>query len=298
MVSADGSYATYRDSDQPDASAKGHLDELSDCIAYLEQQNFAKPLVHIIDREGDSIGHIRRWESGGSHWLVRAKDNPTLEYQDQTMACKPIAKQLDYQKTRQVTYHGKTYWQWTAEADVTITRAAKPSQKKGKKPQVPGEPIKARLVVSRILSDTGEQLAEWLLLTNVEDIDASIIALWYYWRWQIESFFKLMKSAGHQLEAWQQESALAIAKRLLVASMACVTVWAIATDKSQEAADLRAFLVKLSGRQMAYNKAFTNPALLAGLWVFLSMLEVMQSYSQQELDSFRQTAQRVFGKDV
>jgi len=52
-----------------------------------------------------------------------------------------------------------------------------------------------------------------LLLSNVKDIDASPIALWYYWRWKIETFFKLMKSAGHQLEAWQQESALAIAKR-------------------------------------------------------------------------------------
>jgi len=37
---------------------------------------------------------------------------------------------------------------------------------------------------------------------------------------------------------------------------------------------------------------------LAGLWVFLSMLEVMQSYTQQELDSFRQTVQLFLGKDV
>ncbi|MEZ5477737.1 MAG: hypothetical protein R3E95_09720 [Thiolinea sp.] len=61
-------------------------------------------------------------------------------------------------------------------------------------------------------------LAEWFLLTNVAAVDAATVALWYYWRWRIESFFKLMKSAGHQLESWQQESALAIAKRLLVAS--------------------------------------------------------------------------------
>ena len=92
------------------------------------------------------------------------------------------------------------------------------------------------------------------MLSNVKDIDASTIALWYYWRWKIETFFKLMKSAGHQLEAWQQESALAIAKRLLVASMACVTVWAIAADESQEVAELRGFLVKLSGRQMRHQQ--------------------------------------------
>ena len=107
-----------------------------------------------------------------------------------------------------------------------------------------------------------------------------------------------MKSAGHQLEAWQQESALAIAKRLVVASMACVTVWAIAADKSKESVELRAFLVKLSGRQMRHKTEFTNPALLSGLWVFLAMLEIMESYSQEELDSFKATAQQFLAKDV
>ncbi|MDD2725448.1 MAG: hypothetical protein PHH59_15690 [Methylovulum sp.] len=47
---------------------------------------------------------------------------------------------------------------------------------------------------------------------------------------QIECFFNPVKSAGHQLEAWRQESALAVAKHLLVVSMACVTVWETAAD--------------------------------------------------------------------
>jgi IS4 transposase len=76
-------------------------------------------------------------------------------------------------------------------------------------------------------------LAEWLLLTNVTAVNAATITLWYYWRWQIECFFKLLKQAGHHLESWQQESAAAIAKRLLVVSMACAKVWAIAADKSK-----------------------------------------------------------------
>ncbi|MBO0612314.1 hypothetical protein [Thiothrix fructosivorans] len=95
-----------------------------------------------------------------------------------------------------------------------------------------GDPVEARLIISRILADDGTLLAEWFLLSNVMAVDRSTLALWYYWRWQIESFFKLMKSAGHPLESWQQESALAIAKRLLVASMACVTVWAIAAPRT------------------------------------------------------------------
>jgi hypothetical protein len=116
-----------------------------------------------------------------------------------------------------------------------VTRDATSNQLKVK-PAVPGEPLHVRLVVSRVMSEDGKVLAQWLLLSNVkEDVSASTLALWYYRRWRIESFFKLLKSEGHELEAWQQESAQAVAKRLLVASMACVTVWAIAADQSTEA---------------------------------------------------------------
>jgi hypothetical protein len=166
---------------------------------------------------------------------------------------------LIFEKPRQVIFHGKQ--NWVAETHVRLTRPARPSpaRKKLKKPAVPGEPVDGRLVVSRILSEDGEVLAEWLLMSNNMDMDASTLALWYYWRWQIECFFKLLKSASHHLESWQQESAQAIAKHLLVASMACVTVWAIAADNNKEAAELRAFLVKLSGGQMRHKKKFTNP---------------------------------------
>ena len=215
-----------------------------------------------------------------------------MDYAGERMACKQVAEHLTFTESREVTYHGKSAQQWVAAAPVRLTRSAKPSQKKVKKPKVPGEPVSARLVVSRVFSEDGELLAEWLLLTNVDDVDDATIALWYYWRWRIESFFKLLKSAGHELEAWQQESALAIFKRLMVAGMACVTVWAIAADQSKEAAELRRFLIKLSGRQMKRNKPVTHPALLAGLWVFLSMQEIMDAYSPEELSQLKTTAQQ------
>ncbi|MEZ5476574.1 MAG: hypothetical protein R3E95_03505 [Thiolinea sp.] len=176
---------------------------------------------------------------------------------------------------------------------MSLTRPAKPSRKK--KPQTGragGSSVAARLVVSRILTADGQLLAEWFLLTNVAAVDAATVALWYYWRWRIESFFKLMKSAGHQLESWQQESALAIAKRLLVASMACVTVWAIAADQGKEAEALKTLLIKLSGRQMKRKQPVTYPALLDGLWALLAMLEIMETYSPEQLDGLRETTRR------
>jgi hypothetical protein len=111
LVSADGSYATYGDS-TPVLPAQEHLDEVSDCIRHLDGQGFAKPLVHLIDREGDAAGHIRCWEAAGSHWLVRVKNNPKVDYEGKPMACKAVAQDLGFIKTRPVSYHGKTVWQW------------------------------------------------------------------------------------------------------------------------------------------------------------------------------------------
>ncbi|MDD5125523.1 hypothetical protein [Methylovulum sp.] len=67
---------------------------------------------------------------------------------------------------------------------------------------------------------------------------------------------------------------------------------------SPEAAELRTFLIKLSGRQMRHKLEFTNPALLAGLWVFLSMSKIMDAYFQVELEALKATAQQFLGDVV
>lgn len=292
LVSADGSYASYgTDRDEPTESDT-HLNELSRCMDYLETQDFGRPLVHIIDRESDSALHLRHWDDNGYHWLVRIKGNSSLEHQGRKSNSKQIAATLDFRAVREVTHKNTQQMQWVAETEVRLTRPAKPSCKKGYKPLVPGKAVTARLIVSRILSEQGDVLAEWFLLSNLRETPAQTLAGWYYWRWRIESFFKLMKSAGHQLESWQQESALAIAKRVLVASMACVAVWAIAASDDPEVIDLRLLLVKLSGRQVRTKAGFTYPALLDGMWALLAMLYIMQNYSPEELNHIKNVVQR------
>ena len=152
-----------------------------------------------------------------------------------------------------------------------------------------------RLVVSRLRDGRGRVVATWLLLTNLPaGVTAAEVALWYYWRWRVESYFKLLKGAGPQLGRWQQETAPALARRLLVASMACVVVWRLQRDTSAAAAEARAVLVRLSGRQMRYGREGTAPALLAGLWVLLAGLAVLEQYGAGELQAMRQ---RILGSD-
>lgn len=136
-------------------------------------------------------------------------------------------------------------------------------------------------------------LSEWWLWTNLPEVgpagvSTAQIAEWYYWRWKIESFFKLLKSAGHNVEQWQQESAGALAKRLLVATMACVVVWQLARNEEPAADEFRRFLIRLSGRQMKWGRVFTEPALLAGLGVLLAMLDFLEQYDVAEVKRMAQ----------
>ncbi len=145
-----------------------------------------------------------------------------------------------------------------AEATVVLHRPArrytgeKTASGHKKQVDVPGPPVPLRLVVTQVVDAAGTVLAEWLLLTNVavEDAAAATIGRWYAWRWGIESYHKLLKSAGMNAESWQQESGAAFLRRLCVASMACLTVWHLQRDESEAAATLRRVLVRLSGRQM------------------------------------------------
>ena len=110
----------------------------------------------------------------------------------------------------------------------------------------------------------------------------------------IESYHKLLKGAGQQVEQWQQESAAALARRLLVAAMACVVVWRLARDQRPQAAAMREVLVRLGGRQMRRGKdarGFTEPALLAGLGVLIPMLHLLETH---DLDDLRRIARTAF----
>ncbi len=135
-----------------------------------------------------------------------------------------------------------------------------------------------RAVFVRLLDQEGYILAEWMLLTNVpaSDASAATVGTWYYYRWSIESFFKLLKSAGHELDSWQQTTGLALLRRLLIASMACVFVCQLQHDPSAPAAALRAHLLKLSGRQTKYGVESTASALLSGWQSLLSMLSLLE----------------------
>ena len=84
-------------------------------------------------------------------------------------------------------------------------------------------------------------------------------------------------------------------KRLIVVAFSIVLVFKLANSDDENAKKIREFLVKLSGKLMEKGKEYTLPALLTGLWVFLRMMDVLNTFSIEELNTLKNQAQDIMG---
>lgn len=291
LVTAQGVWSSYEEGCQP---CLAHLDELSVRMQWLEEQELGKALVHVVDREADSVGHLRQWSAAQWRWLIRAKGGARVHYAGHASTLGKVAEGLHYSLTDSFEYQGQPVQQFVAESTVSLQRPARPKRTdaKGRRmAPIHGEALQVRLVVSRIEDAAGKIIATWYLLSNLpQTVPAQRLALWYYWRWRIESYFKLLKQAGHQLENWEQETGLAILKRVLIASHACALAWRVLRHPDEQVRHTATFLVRLSGRQMKRTRALTAPAVLDGLYKLFAMLEVLEQYSVDQLKHFARTA--------
>jgi hypothetical protein len=290
VLSADGLHTTEADTPQPRVA---HLEQILPWMETSHSWGLSRTCVHVIDREADSLKHMRSWDEAGHLFLVRADDR-RVKFRGETQLLSKITEILQqegaFAPKGEVSIRGRKGQQWVAETEIVVDGPAWGRTPAGKTCRVPGHPLWLRLVVVQVRDAQGQNLAEWLLLTNVRDVSALQIAFWYYWRWQIESFHKLLKSAGLEVEEWQQENASAIAKRLLIGCMASVTVWALQREATPEAHECQRFLVRLSGRQMKRSRPVTAPALLAGLHLLLKMLDVLEEYTPAQLRDYANRA--------
>ncbi len=278
-------------STRPDAQIyEVRPDEIFDVMRCVRAMNLGREAVYIADREADSVWHYRQWNEAGFSFLVRADDARMVLWNQKERPLPEIADALWTEPgglivefVEPIDYRGVEARLQIAETTVILARSARRTVG-GKKRQIAGEPLKLRLLVGRLVGEDGRTLGRWLLLSNVSTRhDAATLVRWYYFRWRIESYFKLLKSAGQQVEQWEQESGEAIARRLLIASMACVTVWRLQRDPSPQAAEVRRILVRLSGRQMKYKVESTAPSLLLGLEKLLAALDLLEHYDLNEL---------------
>ncbi|MEP7340712.1 MAG: transposase [Acidobacteriota bacterium] len=281
LWSKDGCLTTCQKESIPELELR---DALTLTMNFLAQQKWDRRLCHIIDRGADSARHLRCWDDEGHSYLVRATEDHYLTWQARAMSTARIADLLPLFPAQAVEWEGGITAQlMVGETEVLLTRPSRRLGADGKEKVEKGRALPLRLIVCEVRLPDETIAARWCLLSSVEaKVAASTLVDWYYWRWRIESYFKLLKSAGFQLEHWQQETALAMAKRLCVVALACVVVWQLQRAEGPVAEQTRAVLLRLSGRQVRRGHA-PAPALLAGLWSLLSVLDALDHFTLDEL---------------
>jgi hypothetical protein len=279
LKTGDG-YLTTAETPPSDMHRLEHIESLAD---ELKAMKFNTKFVTVIDREADSIRHLRVLDQKDHLFLVRSDDRLTL-HDGKSLKYSDIVARLEREKSfklaGEVMIKNKKCVQYVAETTVQIPMSYPAKRKMAAySPNISTDPLELRLVLTKISDPgTGETVALWYLLSNVpSSVPAYQLALWYYHRWKIESYFKLMKSASQELEHWQQESASAIFKRFLVASMAVATVWQIQASNTEEASEIKTVLTKLSGKARKRGKPTTTGLLLSGFFVFIQFFEFFES---------------------
>jgi hypothetical protein len=287
LKAADVVHSTRDDAPSIDAC---HVDQVLDNMRYTRDLNLGATVVHVIDRELDSVNHWRQWSGDGHLALVRADDR-IVRRQGAETKLTAIADDLRNTKAlsdvRELLYHGRKARQFVGEAEVVLHRPGKRNVGDGKKIDVPGPPLTLRLVVSEVRDLDGRLLARWMLLTNVPAAlaNAATVALWYYFRWRIESLHKLIKSAGWQLESWLQRDGRRILIKLLIAFGACAAIWALERKLDAESTAFKELLMRLSGRQTKRDRRITTSGMLAGLWVLQAALDPLARHGPDRLNA-------------
>jgi hypothetical protein len=288
-VSLTTAHAVQSTRDEPPAADTCHIDQVLPAMRYVRGCGFGGAVVHVIDREADSVNHWRQWAADG-HWAVVRADDRKVLCRGQETTLRAVADGLRrdgaLKDTGAARYHGRKARLFVAEAAVVLHRPGKRNQGRSKI-DIPGPPLPLRLIVTEIRDLKGRVLARWLLLTNAPAAlgDAATIARWYYFRWRIEGLHKLLKAAGWQLESWLQRDGERILKKLLIAWAACASVWALERRHDAESEGFKALLMQLSGRQTKKGVPITTSGLLAGLWVLQGAVGPLARHGPEKLNS-------------
>ena len=298
LTTAEGVLSTRDDAPAADLC---HIDQVREAMRYVDGLSFNTPLVHVIDREADSVNHWRQWSADGHLALVRADDRKVLCAGQETSLV-AIADRLHqedaFKDAGTARYHGRSARLYVAETEVILHRPGKRNVGR-KKIEIPGPPLPLRLVVTEVRDSKERVLARWLLLTNVPAAlgDTATIARWYYFRWRIETYHKLLKGAGWQLESWLQRDGQGLLVKLMLALGACASIWALERRRDAEAEAFKKLLMQLSGRQTKRNREVTTSGLLAGLWVLQCAVGPLARHGPDELNAMLENYLPAFAKN-
>lgn len=162
-----GMYSTASESVQPPVA---HLDQVLSWMDHSNSWNLGRRPVFVIDREADSVKHLRAWDAAGHLFLVRADDR-RLNFRGGSQLLSEVALTLQHEGSfksyGKLSIRGQLGTQSIAETEVILDQPANGTTADGKSYRIPGVPLPVRLVVVHVRDDDGKLLAELCGRCNV-----------------------------------------------------------------------------------------------------------------------------------
>ncbi|MEB0013905.1 flagellar biosynthesis protein FlhF [Glaciimonas sp. CA11.2] len=251
-------------------------------LSWLQQQDFGKPVIHVLDSL-PPFSLLIDQQNSSLQWLARGRASTSVIFADTLISLTKLADKLHFGSSEPIIYKGKAALQSLAE----ITVGLRNLQKKGDTTIHCQVITEVRCVVTRIIDlRSGKSLAQWHLLSNLgQSVAASQMIEWYRWRVEADTYFKLLKQAIQQSGGCGEPGDADMMKRLLIAGQTSVTVWRLQRAQAEWAPSARALLAHLAGRSMRMrmdgispvSAAVSGTVLLEGLEKCLVLMDVLDT---------------------
>lgn len=272
-----------------------HLEQTERAVDTVEAQLPGRELVHLCDREFDDLKLLRHL--GARKYVIRAQhlrrrvrvhgEECLLQ---QHLAGVPLSLCGEVLRPEE----GKTerYELYIGQTRVTMYGPSLRGVAKGRSRPEPGEALSVRVVISE-LRQQGRKPLRWVLLTNLADPSRSVVQA-YLGRWKIERLFWLTK-LGFRLEQWHQESALRIARRLLLVQLAALMIYQLMQPGEADAHEWTQRLARLGGWSGRQRSPIGPTVLMRGALIFLAAVQLCQQLGSSELLSMARSLEPLLG---
>src|ERR1035437_1325025 len=105
--------------------AESPLDGLTPVMQHVQALPWSKPVVFVIDREADSVGHYRRWAGQGWRFVVRADKERLVEHQGRERSLDYVAAWVPLRRVGAVTCKDQPCQWYLGQDSVVLSRPAR-----------------------------------------------------------------------------------------------------------------------------------------------------------------------------
>jgi flagellar biosynthesis protein FlhF len=242
-------------------------------VPWLRQQDFGKPLVHLLPKL-PAADFIAQWQAQGQQWLARVPGSTPVT-DPQSGAPRTLARLAwDFAPPRPAVFRGKPVLQCEAHAELRLRGAAAADAGEAALPVL-------RCVVARVLDARSRKvLAQGYALSNIDPaIEARQLAQWQGWAAEADPCFRLIRQGVQQFGGMGELGDPHMMKRLLIAGQVTTTVWRLLHAKGEWAERTRMLLNQLSGRPVRSSRPLTGNALYGGVGKLFLLLDALGTES-------------------